>query len=140
FKWFPSDAEGDDFYASLTDSEGFTYHRLLNRAWLNDGIPCDIGEMARILKKSRSYIERIWPKLSSRWVVSPRDPSRLVNPRQEEEYQAAVTKTLKTSTASAYGQSDGPGYLYLIQRPEDGAIKIGSSKNVPRRLAQLRYK
>lgn len=93
FKWFSADAEGDDFYISLTDAEGWTFHRCLNRAWMNDGIPADLDELGAILHKPRAYMDKVWPKLSRRWVQSPRDPEKLVNPRQEEERSVAIAKS-----------------------------------------------
>jgi hypothetical protein len=93
FRWFPADAEGDDFYASLTDAEGWTYHRLLNRSWLNEGIPSDLDELAKVLGKTRAYIDRVWPKLRKRWVASPNNSEKLVNPRQEEERTHAQSKS-----------------------------------------------
>lgn len=90
FRWYPADAEGDDFYAGLTDAEGWTYTRLLNRSWMNDGIPADLNEMARVLGKTRGYLDRVWMKLSRRWEPSPRDPSKLINPRQEIERKIAI--------------------------------------------------
>ena len=90
FKWYAADAEGDDFYLSLTDAELATYHRLLNRSWMNDGIPADLDQLGAILRRPPSYIKKIWPKLSQRWKISPRDPTKLVNPRQELELTEAI--------------------------------------------------
>lgn len=106
YRWYPADAEGDDFYASLTDAEGWTYHRLLNRSWMNDGIPADLNELARILHRPRKYVDRVWERLAGRWVPSPRDPNKLINPRQERERAYAITKSERATDAvrTRYGR------------------------------------
>ncbi len=94
FKWYPGDAEGDDFYSlTLTNEELGIYHRLLNRAWMNDGITADLDVLAAFCRMSRDRFDEAWKKISKRWVVSPRDESKLVNPRQEEERAAAKLKS-----------------------------------------------
>jgi hypothetical protein len=39
FRWFPADAETDHNYAALNDAELGLFHRLLNRSWINGGLP-----------------------------------------------------------------------------------------------------
>ena len=90
FKWFPADAETDNFYASLSDEEVGVYHRLLNRSWINDGIPADPETLRALVHRTPASFKKLWEKLSSRWIESPRDKNRLVNPRQESEWQKAI--------------------------------------------------
>ena len=90
FKWFPADAETDNFYASLSDEEVGVYHRLLNRSWINDGIPADLETLRALVHRTPASFKKLWEKLSSRWIESPRDKNRLVNPRQESEWQKAI--------------------------------------------------
>jgi uncharacterized protein YdaU (DUF1376 family) len=90
FKWYPADAETDDFYSSLTDEELGVYHRLLNRSWINDGIPSNPEEIRSLLRRRPDSFRKIWEKISKKWITSPRDTSKLVNQRQEEERRKAV--------------------------------------------------
>ena len=97
FRWYPADAEGDDFYMSLSHEEFWLYHRCLNRSWMNDGIPADMDELARVFGISRKLLNRLWIKVGQRWSVSPRDAGKLINPRQEVERTYAVTKSSKAT-------------------------------------------
>ncbi len=85
FKWFPADAETDDFYATLTNDELAVYHRCLNRAWMNDGIPADMDVLAVLCRMDREQFDRVWAKVGQRWATSERNSEKLVNRRQEEE-------------------------------------------------------
>lgn len=140
FRWYPSDAETDEFYASLTDQELGFYHRCLNRSWINEGLPVDPGERARAFRVTRKYLDKMWVKVGGRFVSNECVKPRLVNPRQEEEREYASRKSDGASTSATHGQSQLPGFIYLISRPSDNAVKIGSAISVPRRLAQLKYK
>ena len=93
FAWYPSDAEGDDFYASLTLEEIGLYHRCLNRSWMNGGIPASLDELSRLFKIPRKTIDRLWSRIGAKWTPSERDREMLVNPRQEIERQKAVAKS-----------------------------------------------
>ena len=90
FRWFPADAEGDDFYMSLSREEFWLYHRCLNRSWMNDGIPSDLDELARIFRITRKQLDKWWTKVGQKWMQSPRDPLKLVDRRQEEEHEHVI--------------------------------------------------
>jgi uncharacterized protein YdaU (DUF1376 family) len=90
FRWYPADAVGDEFYAHLTCAELGVYHRCLDHSWMNDGIPADTAALAIICHMSRKPFEKVWGKVNQRWSASPRDPARLVNPRQERERDYAI--------------------------------------------------
>jgi len=93
FKWYPADAESDERYASMTDSELGFFHRCLNKSWTNNGLPADLDELARLMKVKRSYLDRIWPRVGQCFTPSESDPSRMVNPRQEQERAHAILKS-----------------------------------------------
>jgi Meiotically up-regulated gene 113 len=141
FKWYAADAETDERFRAMSDAEVGFYLRCLNHSWLNNGLPADMKVLARILNKSTSYVERMWRSVGRCFIPDPENQERLINPRQEDEREQAVVKSDKASSSSAnrVGQKIA-GNIYLISRDLDGAIKIGSSKNVPLRLAQLKYK
>lgn len=94
FKWYPADAEGDDFYSlTLSNEELGIYHRLLNRSWMNDGVTADLDALAAFCRMGRKQFDKSWEKIGKRWVVSPRDKTKLVNPRQEQERESAKIKS-----------------------------------------------
>jgi uncharacterized protein YdaU (DUF1376 family) len=104
FKWFPADAETDAFYASLSYEALGLYHRMLNLAWINNGLPSDLEELASVIRVERSFLDKYWPKLSKRWVE--RD-GMLFNSKQEEERADALEKSQKASEAAKarYGRN-----------------------------------
>jgi T5orf172 domain len=138
FRWYPADAEMDEDYAAMTDQELGFYHRCLNRSWLNDGLPFDLDELARIMRVPRKYLDKVWKRVGNKFVGNAH--SRLVNPRQEKERDKAIV----TSATRAHGtdpmQAGEVGFIYFVRRSRDLAVKIGSSKNVSKRLSQLKYK
>ncbi len=137
FKWYPADAETDERYASMTDQELGFYHHCLNRSWINDGLPVEMDELARMMHVKGGYLAKVWPRVSCCFIIVG---DRYRNKRQEEEREAANSKQLKCGQSAAQQEKlKIPGSVYLIRR-SDGAVKIGSSNNVARRLAQLRYR
>jgi hypothetical protein len=140
YRWYPADAEIDEKYASMTDAELGFYHRCLNKSWTNYGLPADLDALAAMMRVKRSYLDRVWVNVGKCFTPTDTVHQRLVNPRQEEEREYAISKSNKASSSSAHRvELKAPGSIYLIQR-SDGAVKIGSAINVPRRLAQLKYK
>ena len=96
FRWFPADAETDNAYSALDDRELGFFHRCLNRSWLNDGLPADREELARTMKVSRVYLEKLWPRVSKLFQEAD---GKIFNRRQEEERTKAKTKS-ETATNS----------------------------------------
>jgi hypothetical protein len=141
FRWFAADAASDEAYSSMNDQERGFFHRCLNHAWMNDGLPGDMDQLAAVMRVTRKYLDRIWPhvKTCGGWLLTDTVHPRWINERQEKERDYARTKSAASGKGSPFAQKGIPGFLYLMRRP-DGAVKIGSSLNVPRRLAQLRYK
>lgn len=99
FRWFPADAEIDENYAALNDTELGFYHRCLNRAWVNDGLPSDLDRLAATLRVAREYLDQVWPAVSKCFVLTETVIPRYVNPRQEHERDIAIAKSRKSSDA-----------------------------------------
>jgi len=97
FKWYPGDADTDEEFRKMGDSEIGFYIRCLNHSWLNKGIPADPAERARALRDRRSYADKMWERVGRKFITSPDDPTRLVNPRQEFERKKAIEKSRRAS-------------------------------------------
>jgi uncharacterized protein YdaU (DUF1376 family) len=80
FNWYPRLALSDTRYCSLTDEELGFYHRCLNHAWNNNGLPADPAELARVMNVSGPYLERVWLKVGAFFTEND---GRLFNNRQE---------------------------------------------------------
>lgn len=93
YRWYPSDAESDELYASLTDQELGFFHRCLNRAWVNCGLPSDLDQLAATMRVTRKYLDKVWAKVGRCFVLTDTVHQRLVNPRQEQERQHALSKS-----------------------------------------------
>ena len=91
FRWWPADADTDENYTSLSDAELGFFHRCLNRSWINDGLPEDLNELARTMKVTKSYLNRMWPRVSL--LFSEHKDGRLGNRRQEQERQLAIHRS-----------------------------------------------
>ncbi len=143
FKWYPGDAEGDDFYSlTLTNEELGIYHRLLNRAWMNDGITSDMDVLAAFCRMSRGQFDEVWKKLSKRWVVSPRDESKLVNPRQEEERASAKLKSennKRDGNANAKGSRKERDAIDPLRAYESESGSSRTLKVIPSKKQSIRF-
>ena len=81
FRWYPADAESDEKYSAMTDEELGFFHRCLNKAWKNDGLPADSVRRALVMKTPQEIADRLWrPEC---WVTHRSDDTRLANKRQE---------------------------------------------------------
>ena len=98
FRWYPADAETDHLYASMDDAELGFFHRCLNRAWLNEGLPVDMDELAAIMRVPRKVLDQRWVKVGRCFHLSE-VTGKLVNKRQEEERNHAQTKSERNSNA-----------------------------------------
>lgn len=86
----------DDDYASMTDQELGFYHRCLNRSWMNDGLPADLDELARIFKQTRTYIDKLWKRVGRKFILRV-GTARVFNPRQEDERSEAISKSVNAT-------------------------------------------
>lgn len=137
FRWYPKDAICSDAYMGMSMEQIGMYHVALNWAWLHEGLPTDKEDLCRLFRLTPKRFDRLWSGIKHCWIE---EDGRYVNPRQEEERAAALKKSQGNSVAAAHAQSKSEGFVYLIRRQDDGAVKIGSAVNVPRRLAQLKHR
>jgi uncharacterized protein YdaU (DUF1376 family) len=97
FAWYASDAKADENYSALTDEELGFYHRCLNDAWINDGIPLDMALLSRQMKVTPVYLKRVWISVGRLFVEVG---GRLRSPRQEKERAKALSKSTKSKTSA----------------------------------------
>jgi uncharacterized protein YdaU (DUF1376 family) len=74
------------------------YITLLNRAWLGDGLPDDIGQIQRLAQATDVEFADAWPAVSQHFPVA--NDGRRRNPRQEAERHSAVEAHQKRVTAA----------------------------------------
>jgi len=79
---YPKDILSDEACASMTDEELGVYMRLLCHAWLEGSIPADEERIARLLRKPKRSLRRVWPAVSRCFV---RVDDRLIQRRLEAE-------------------------------------------------------
>lgn len=87
---------------------------LLAYAWLEQGIPDDPGQIARILGISKREFHRIWPAIEPSW--TPHEESRtLRNARLEryrlelQEHSAERSESGRKGAAARWGNPEGHG-------------------------------
>ena len=90
FRWYPADAIADEKYCSLNDAELGFYHRCLDHAWVNGGLPADLTELAELFHRTRTQLDKVWLKVSKCWYEQD---GRLFNRRQEEERAHVIEKS-----------------------------------------------
>ena len=93
FQWYPADAEADESYRCMTFEELGLFHRALNSAWVNDGLPSSCERIALALHASKDVFDRSWPVVSECFFLA--DDGRLRNRRQEEQREKAQSKSQK---------------------------------------------
>ncbi len=93
FKWYPADAETDQNFRAMDDSDIGFYIRCLNHAWINKGIPADPKERARVLRTRLDTANKRWDRVGKCFVNSSLYPERLINLRQETERSLASQKS-----------------------------------------------
>lgn len=85
----------------MSDEELGFYHRCLNFAWINDGIPADSAARARALRRNRRQADARWTTLvASRFKPHEQRAGYLVNDKQEMERLLAQQKSLKASESA----------------------------------------
>ena len=98
FKCFPAHYETDEKVKVMNLAEEGLYWRCLRHAWLNDGLPIDIRERSVVLGVSIKELNKLWPKVGRCFATSN---GRLVNPRQEGEREAALSKSRNNARAAS---------------------------------------
>jgi uncharacterized protein YdaU (DUF1376 family) len=96
FRWYPADAETDSTYAAMTWAERGFYHWCLNYSWINNGLPGEDSQIARVARMSPRDFQKLWIVVG-RCFTNVDGSYR--NRRQEEERTYATTKS-ERATAS----------------------------------------
>lgn len=85
FQGYPGDCDTNEDVKAMDDAEFGFYMRCLNHAWLNDGLPADFDELARVMGKTKK-ISKDFGQGSGKFLVHD---GRFVNPRQEKQRSSA---------------------------------------------------
>lgn len=98
FKWFPAEMEAETNFRCMTLEERGLFITCLNLAWVNNGLPSDLGELARMLRVNRNKLDKLWRGRVG--VMFEHTRGRLRNTRQELDRQEVEYKSL-TAAESA---------------------------------------
>jgi uncharacterized protein YdaU (DUF1376 family) len=130
FKWYPADAGMDENYSTMTDEELGFYHRCLNHSWINNGLPYELIDIARSLRVTTEYLDRVWPRVGKCFSCSDCVHPRWVNQRQEKERADAIAKSQKAtkSVRTRYERRENVGI-----RASDSDYESGFKLNTPKR-------
>lgn len=90
YMWMPRDWLSSTFVQSLKRHDRDIYRELLDRAWLDDGLPNDLVSLARVLGEPPRAFTKLWETLRSHFVLG--DDGRWRNPKQEDEREYQRTK------------------------------------------------
>lgn len=97
FRWWIARAETDERYSAMTDQELGFYHRCLNKAWVNGGLPADLDQLAKTMRVTRQYLDEVWKAVGECWYS---ENGRLFNKTQEEERAYASSKSERNANAA----------------------------------------
>lgn len=136
--WFP--LFQDDFVSGCGDlatEEIGAYILLLGYAWNKGGIPTSILRLAVIAKLPRDRMEIAWEALSSKFTLSPHDPSLLSNRRleivrEEMRLRSEARKERSKKAASARWASDAPSTPQALpQASAEDSLRICLDDAIP---------
>ena len=82
FQWYVKDSMTDEFIRRLTLEEFGFYIKCLEAAWINDGLPERVEEIADTLLIHVRLVQRMWPKVSPKFQLIS---GRYRNPKQEDQ-------------------------------------------------------
>ncbi len=101
FQFYPGDFLSDPKVQAMTTEEVGAYCLLLFQAWIDNGLPNDLVQIARRARLSASKFARVWPIVKHCWIES--ENGRLVNPRMEREraFQALNRDRLRSMAEKA---------------------------------------
>jgi uncharacterized protein YdaU (DUF1376 family) len=97
-KLWVGDLLKDVLEMGLTDEEFGVYMKLLCVAWERGSIFEDLKQNARWLSCADSRLKKLWPAFSHKWV--PNGDGGLVNPKQEEVREEALSKSKGASKSA----------------------------------------
>jgi uncharacterized protein YdaU (DUF1376 family) len=92
FSFYPYDFMGDENVIAMTLEERGAYITLLCRQWANGSIPADVPALARILKRTTTEMEMLWPAVSPCFPGHPVLENRLANTRLELERELTIKR------------------------------------------------
>jgi uncharacterized protein YdaU (DUF1376 family) len=135
FQWYAADAEMDSRYRMLTWEERGVFHTLLNLAWMNDGLPSDIGGIARLLREPAEFVARIWTSLEPMFHVG--DDGLMRNRRQEIQ-RAEIHQAQKNASESGKRGAKAKAEKAAAEKLKEGKPKPPLSD--PTRVAEATLK
>src|SRR5690348_10958873 len=86
FQWYPKDCDSDERVRMMDDREFGFFFRCLEHAWLNDGLPGPLEDIARALRRTPGYVKKIWPRINKCFPLCY--DGRRRNPNQELQRKA----------------------------------------------------
>jgi hypothetical protein len=95
YKMYPQDFDCDEKVRLLNMKEAGLFLFALNHAWVNDGLPSEPDEIARVLRVPLRDFRLSWPRVSVMFAADC--CGRLRNKRQEAERLEATSKSLKAT-------------------------------------------
>jgi len=131
FQFYPKDCFTDETVAAMDDREFGFYMRCLGHAWLNDGIPVDLDRLARVMARTREYLDSVWPAVSPCWQSDPARPQRLVNPRQEKQRSEyiSLSQSRKGAAEARWGKrpKSNPPVMQLHMQGKSKPVQVECS-------------
>lgn len=83
FQWYVKDAATDEKVRAMDDREYGFYMRCLEHSWLNDGLPGNLEELARVLNRPARYVKQVWERVGLCWNLG--EDGRFRNSKQESQ-------------------------------------------------------
>jgi uncharacterized protein YdaU (DUF1376 family) len=105
----------------MSDEEFGFYVRCLNHAWLNNGLPVEIAEIARVMRKTPKQFLKLWARVGRSFTIFEENyEKRFKNSRQERQRQqqenykknrveAANSRWLNKATMHMHDLADANG-------------------------------
>jgi uncharacterized protein YdaU (DUF1376 family) len=88
FQFYPRDFLTSSKVARMSLTEIGIYFTLLCYAWLDNGLPCEVDQVARLVRIPAARFKKMWQGPLSECFV--KKDAKLVNPRQERQRQELV--------------------------------------------------
>lgn len=126
YQRYPKDYMSDGNVLRMNFEERGIFDWLLDSCWLEDGIPADVAEIARICGLPVRKMAKAWTRISCCFVAHPRKPGWLTSPRLEKErasqaeHREARSEAGKKGAASrwlGHGQEDGNANGNAMREP-----------------------
>lgn len=153
FQWYPKDCDTDESVRGMDDREFGFYMRCLNHSWLNEGLPADLAELARVIGRPPAYVRKVWPRVGR--CFSEKN-GRFFNEKQEaqrgnvrefvdRQRKAAEAKWKKTQVVSdavalpvqcSASASASPTASAIQEEQKQHAAKTAALSVIPRSRAK----